>query len=196
MLHPMLRNIRRAVVPLALFSGLLGLAYPLAMTGLAGAIAPRQAEGSPVTDAAGRVVGSALVGQDFSSPGYFHGRPSAVDYDAAAAGASNLGPTSAALAAEIGDRIAAVRAETGAGGTVPGDLVTASGSGLDPDLSPEAVRLQIPRVAAARQVAPDALMALVAAHVERPVAGLIGQPRVNLLRLNMALDAVAGPGAG
>src|SRR5690606_12968143 len=97
------------VVPLALFSGLLGLAYPLAMTGLAGAIAPRQAAGSPVTDAAGRVVGSALVGQDFTSPGYFHGRPSAVGYDAAAAGASNLGPTSAALAAQIGDRIAAVR---------------------------------------------------------------------------------------
>ena len=196
MLHPMLRNIRRAVVPLALFSGLLGLAYPLAMAGLAGAIVPRQAEGSPVTDAAGRGVGSALIGQDFTSPGYFHGRPSAVDYDAAAAGASNLGPTSAALAAEIRDRIAAVRAETGAGGAVPGDLVTASGSGLDPDLSPEAVRLQIPRVAKARQMAPDALAALVAAHVERPVAGLIGQPRVNLLRLNMALDAMAGPGAG
>ncbi|XEU54017.1 potassium-transporting ATPase subunit KdpC [Tistrella mobilis] len=196
MLHPMLRNIRRAVVPLALFSGLLGLAYPLAMAGLAGAIVPRQAEGNPVTDAAGRVVGSALVGQDFTSPGYFHGRPSAVDYDAAAAGASNLGPTSAALAAEIRDRIAAVRAETGVGGAVPGDLVTASGSGLDPDLSPDAVRLQIPRVAKARQMAPDALEALVAAHVERPVAGLIGQPRVNLLRLNMALDAMAGPGAG
>ncbi|WP_372074206.1 potassium-transporting ATPase subunit KdpC [Tistrella mobilis] len=192
----MLRNIRRAVVPLALFSGLLGLAYPLAMAGLAGAIVPRQAEGNPVTDAAGRVVGSALVGQDFTSPGYFHGRPSAVDYDAAAAGASNLGPTSAALAAEIRDRIAAVRAETGVGGAVPGDLVTASGSGLDPDLSPDAVRLQIPRVAKARQMAPDALEALVAAHVERPVAGLIGQPRVNLLRLNMALDAMAGPGAG
>lgn len=196
MLHPMLRNIRRAVVPLALFSGLLGLAYPLAMTGLAGAIAPRQAAGSPVTDAAGRVVGSALVGQDFTSPGYFHGRPSAVGYDAAAAGASNLGPTSAALAAQIGDRIAAVRAETGAGGAIPADLVTASGSGLDPDLSPEAVRLQVPRVAAARQMAPDAVEALVVAHVERPVAGLIGQPRVNLLRLNMALDAMAGPGAG
>jgi K+-transporting ATPase ATPase C chain len=196
MLHPMLRNIRRAVVPLALFSGLLGIAYPLAMAGLAGAIAPRQAEGNPVTDAAGRVVGSALVGQDFTSPGYFHGRPSAVNYDAAAAGASNLGPTSAALAAEVRDRIAAVRAETGVGGAVPGDLVTASGSGLDPDLSPDAVRLQIPRVAKARRMAPDALAALVAAHVERPVAGLIGQPRVNLLRLNMALDAMAGPGAG
>lgn len=196
MLHPMLRNIRRAVVPLALFSGLLGLAYPLAMTGLAGAIAPRQAAGSPVTDAAGRVVGSALVGQDFTSPGYFHGRPSAVGYDAAAAGASNLGPTSAALAAQIRDRIAAVRAETGAGGAIPADLVTASGSGLDPDLSPEAVRLQVPRVAAARQMAPDAVEALVAAHVERPVAGLIGWPRVNLLRLNMALDAMTGPGAG
>lgn len=196
MLHPMLRNIRRAVVPLVLFSGLLGLAYPLAMAGLAGTIAPRQAAGSPVTDAAGQVVGSALVGQAFTSPGYFHGRPSAVDYDAAAAGASNLGPTSAALVAEIRDRIAAVRAETGAGGAVPGDLVTASGSGLDPDLSPEAVRLQIPRVAKVRRMAPDALAALVAAHIERPVAGVIGQPRVNLLRLNMALDAMAGPGAG
>jgi K+-transporting ATPase ATPase C chain len=187
----MLSHLRPAVVSMGLFTLLLGLAYPLAVTGVAQVAFPAQAGGSLLRDAKGAVVGSALIGQNFAAPGYFHPRPSAAGegYDAAASSGSNLGPTSQALADRIGEGVAAARAE-GVTGPVPADLVTASGSGLDPDLSPAAAYSQVARVAAARGLPAAQVRALVGRSIDGPTLGLLGDPHVNVLELNRQLDAI------
>ncbi|MCX6627883.1 MAG: potassium-transporting ATPase subunit KdpC [Candidatus Solibacter sp.] len=172
---------------------LTGVMYPLFVTGLAKVLFRDKADGSMI-QANGRTVGSALIGQRFTKPEYFHGRPSAAGndgYDASASGGSNLGPTSQKLADRVGDDVKKFRAENPSfSGAVPGDAVTASGSGLDPHLSPEAVDAQVPRVAAARGMSATALRQLVAAHTDDRQLGVLGEPRVNILKLNLALDAV------
>lgn len=190
--------LRPAVVLLALFTALTGIAYPLAVTGIAQVAFPAAANGSQVS-VGGQVVGSALVGQSFTSDRYFHGRPSAttapdpqdaaksVDspYNAASSTGSNLGPSSAALSEAVKARVA----ELG-GGPVPADLVTASASGLDPDISPAAAALQVARVAAARGLPADEVRALVKRNTMGRTFGLLGEPRVNVLALNLALDGL------
>ena len=180
----MLSNLRPSLVLLGVFTLLTGVAYPLAMTGVAGAMFPAQAGGSLLTHD-GKTIGSSLIGQDFTSDRYFHGRPSAVGYDASTSSGSNWGPSARKLADDIAARAAAY-----GGGPVPADLVTASGSGLDPDLSPAAAELQAARVASARQLPVDTVVALVRAHVQAPDLGILGAARVNVLALNLALDAL------
>jgi len=186
----MLSLIRPAVVSMAFFTLLLGIAYPMLITGAAQAAFPHQANGSLVV-VGGRVVGSELIGQNFAKPEYLHPRPSAAGadgYDASASSGSNLGPLSEHLATRVKDGAAAVRAENGPG-AVPGDAVTASGSGLDPHISPEYAALQSARIAKARGVDPRLVREILAAHVEGRVFGFLGQPRVNVLEANLALDA-------
>lgn len=187
----MSEHLRPALVLLAVFSLLCGVAYPLAVTGLAGVALPKQAAGSLI-EADGKVIGSALIGQSFSQPGYFQGRPSAAGangYDASASSGSNLGPTSKTLQERIAARIAALTAEN-PDMQIPADLVYASGSGLDPDISPAAANFQVPRVAAARGLRTEALETLVAEHTRPRALGLLGDPAVNVLALNRALDAL------
>ncbi|MDT8760269.1 potassium-transporting ATPase subunit KdpC [Sphingomonas psychrotolerans] len=180
--------LRPAVVLTMLFALLLGLVYPFAMTGVAQAIFPSQANGSLVRDATGRVIGSRVVGQAFTSDRYFQTRPSAAGkgYDGLASSGSNLGPASQALVDRVSADVAKRQAE-GVTRPVPADLVTASGSGLDPDLSPESARRQVTRVARVRGLPEARVRALVEGSVERPLFGL-GEPRVNVLALNRQLD--------
>ena len=186
--------LRPALVLTLLFALLLGIAYPLALTGAGQALFPAQANGSLIRDG-NRVIGSALIGQAFTSDRYFHGRPSAAGagYDAAASSGPNLGPTSWALAERVGKDVAAL-ATQGNGRPVPADLVTASGSGLDPHISPEAALFQVERVARARGRPAEQVRALVEERIERPLIGFIGEPRVHVLALNRALDRTAAGG--
>lgn len=179
--------LRPAIVLTLLFAALLGLAYPLLLTGIGQAIFPAQANGSLIRDD-DKVIGSTLIGQQFSNPGYFHGRPSAAGkgYDAMASAGSNLGPTSKALADRVAADLAANRASPGS--LVPADLVTASASGLDPDISPEAALYQVRRIAAARGLDPQRVRALVISEARAPLLGFLGEPRINVLALNRQLD--------
>lgn len=187
----MTNDLRAAVVLLGALALLTGIVYPLAVTGIAQVVFPSAASGSLlVVD--GRVRGSSLIGQPFSAPGYFWSRPSAtspVPYNAAASAGSNLGPTNPALMAAVQERVAALRAaDPGLTGPVPVDLVTASASGLDPDISPAAALVQVPRVARARGLREELLHQLVRTHIESRAFGFVGEPRVNVLALNLALD--------
>lgn len=184
----MLNQIRPAVVMIALFTGVLGVAYPLAVTGVAQAAFPEQANGSLVRDKAGQVVGSALIGQSFAAPGYLHPRPSAASYDASASSGSNLGPLNPDLIARVKADADALRTETG-GAVIPADAVTTSASGLDPHISPAYARLQIARIASARGVGEAQVREVIEQHVEGRTFGVLGQPRVNVLLTNRALDA-------
>jgi K+-transporting ATPase ATPase C chain len=199
----LLKEIRPAILVLLVLTLITGLAYPLAMTALAGVIFPKQAQGSLI-EKDGKVVGSALIGQEFSSEKYFHGRPSATTapdpadssktvpapYNAANSGGSNLGPTSKALNDRVKEDVEELKTENPSM-PVPIDLVTTTASGLDPDISPEGALFQVPRVAKARNLPEDAVRKLVEQQTQGRLAGLLGEPRVNVLALNLALDAVA-----
>ena len=186
-----MRELRTALVVLLVLTGVTGVAYPLAVTALAQALFPGQAQGSLVVEE-GRIRGSALVGQPFDDPRYFWGRPSAtarVPYDAAASSGSNLGPTSDALFEAVRGRAVALRAaDPDREAPIPVDLVTASASGLDPHISPAAARWQAGRVGRARGLEPTEVDALISEYTERRWLGLLGEPRVSVLALNLALD--------
>jgi K+-transporting ATPase ATPase C chain len=189
MIHSLVRPV---LVSAMLFMAVTGIAYPLASTGIASVLFPRQAGGSLVRQS-DAVLGSTVLGQDFHSPRYFHPRPSATSdqpYNAAASGASNLGPTSAKLRDAVRDRATAFRKENGLAGnaSVPVDAVTASGSGLDPDISLANARLQAARVAAERHLSLDEVNALIDRQTQGRQLGLLGEPRINVLALNLALD--------
>ena len=196
----MIREIRPAILVLLLLTAITGLAYPLAMTAIAGVLFPRQAQGSLI-EKDGKVIGSALIGQAFREEKYFHGRPSATvapdpadatktvpsPYNAANSGGSNLGPTSKALNDRIEEDVERLKAEN-PDAAVPVDLVTTSASGLDPDISPEAALFQVPRIARARNMSEDTIRQMIAMSTQGRTLGLLGEPRVNVLALNLALD--------
>jgi K+-transporting ATPase ATPase C chain len=187
----MIVHLRPALALLLSFTALTGIAYPLAMTGIAQLVFPVQANGS-IVERDGATIGSALIGQAFASERYFHPRPSATagePYNAAASAASNLGPTSAMLAERVASDIGRLRASFGAA-SIPADAVTASGSGLDPHITPEFAMMQVPAVAGSRGVPQERIAALVAAHTEGRFLGILGERRVNVLRLNLALDGL------
>ena len=188
----MMKHMVTAVLYTLITAVVLGIGYPLAVTGLAHVIFPRQAQGSLIYRADGTLAGSHLIGQPFSGPGYFWSRVSAAGtgYDASNSSGSNYAPTNAALVARVAATVQALNPK-GTNGPVPIDLATASASGLDPDISPAAATYQIGRVAAERHMSQDALTALVVAHITPRQFGLLGEPRVNVLELNLALDQVA-----
>jgi K+-transporting ATPase ATPase C chain len=198
----MMNEIRPAIMMLFVLTLITGLAYPLAMTGIAETLFPRNAGGSLI-ERDGKVVGSALIGQEFKSDRYFHGRPSATlgpdpadpsksvvqPYNAANSMGSNLGPTNRALATRVEEDVNRLKQEN-PNMPVPVDLVTTTASGLDPDISPEAAFFQVPRIAKARGLTEERVRQLIEAHVEQRILGVLGEPRVNVLQLNLALDQV------
>jgi K+-transporting ATPase ATPase C chain len=188
----MKRHIVTSVLYTLITAVLLGIGYPLVVTGLAHVLMPKQADGSLIYRADGTLAGSRLIGQPFAGPGYFWSRPSAAGngYDASNSGGSNYAPTNAALATRVAATVQTLNPK-GTGAPVPIDLATASGSGLDPDITPAAAYYQVTRVAAERHLSEDAVRNLVASHVTPRQFGLLGEPRVNVLQLNMDLDAMA-----
>ena len=187
----MLSDIRPAIVSTVMFTALLGIAYPLAITGVAKVAFPYQANGSLLHDSSGQVVGSALIGQGFAKDEYLHPRPSAAGsngYDASASSGSNYGPLNPDLAKRVKGDAAALRASTGHA-EIPDDAITTSASGLDPDISPAYARLQAERIAKARGVSADEVSKVIADHVDAPKLGFLGQAHVNVLMTNRALDA-------
>jgi len=190
----LLAQVRPACTVLLAMALITGVVYPIGMTAVSEIAFPRQAAGSPVRDHTGAIRGSRLIGQSFTGPQWFHGRPSATGnapYDPRASAGSNLGPTNPALAAAVGERATAVAEENPSHtGPIPIDMVTASGSGLDPHVSPAAALLQVPRVAAARGLDERAVRLLVERNVEPALFGFLGRPRVNVLELNLAVDAM------
>ena len=201
----MFNEIRPAIILLVVLTLITGLAYPLAMTGIAQVLFPREANGSLI-EKDGKVVGSVLIGQAFADDKYFHGRPSATNapdpkdatktidapYNAANSMGSNLGPTNKALIERVKGDVDKLKAEN-TSAQVPVDLVTTSGSGLDPDISPDAAYFQVPRIAKARNMPENALRQLVAEHIEGRTLGVFGEPGVNVLALNLALDRAGTP---
>jgi potassium-transporting ATPase KdpC subunit len=189
----MLNEIRRAVTMLAVMTVITGLAYPLVVTGIAGTAFPAKARGSLI-ESDGKAAGSTLIGQNFSDPKHFWGRPSATSpypYNAASSSGSNQGPFNPALADTVAARIKALRdADPGNTAFVPADLVTASASGLDPHISPAAAAYQVNRIAKARNMEPQKVRELIAQHTEGRQLGFLGEPRVNVLQLNLALDSL------
>ena len=195
-----MNHIRPAIVMILLFTALTGIAYPLALTGIAALAFPWQANGEMISHD-GRIVGSALIGQNFASPRYFQPRPSATStpdpndssktidapYNASNSSGSNLGPTSKALIDRVSAAVDAQRAANG-NAPVPVDLVTTSASGLDPEISPAAADYQVARIAAARSISVDVVRAAIARHTQQPLLGFIGEPRVNVLLVNLDLD--------
>jgi K+-transporting ATPase ATPase C chain len=187
-----MKDIKPAILLFIIFTVICGGIYPAVVTGLAYAIFPKQAAGSFITDKSGKEIGSTLIGQPFSDPKYFWPRPSAstdFGYNSMASGGSNAGPTNPDYLKTVGDRVKALR-DSGVTGKVPADLVQASASGLDPHISPESALLQVPRVAKARGVSEDRLLKAVAQATEGRQLGFMGEPRVNVLELNMKLDAL------
>jgi K+-transporting ATPase ATPase C chain len=185
-----MKDIKPAILMFVAFTVICGGIYPAVVTGIASFLFPEQAAGSFITDKGGKVAGSALIGQPFSDPEYFWPRPSATAgfaYNPMASGGSDLGPTNPAYIREVGERVRLLRG-SGISGDIPADLVQASASGLDPDISPEAARAQIPRVAKARGMAEEGVRRLVIVHTEDRWFGILGSPRVNVLALNLALD--------
>jgi potassium-transporting ATPase KdpC subunit len=199
----MLKEIRPAIILLLSLTVITGLGYPLALTAISSVIFPKQAHGSLIARE-GKVIGSALIGQEFKGDQYFHGRPSATTapdladssksgpapYNAANSGGSNLGPTSKALADRVKEEVEKLKSENPSM-SVPVDLVTSSGSGLDPDISPEGAAFQVARVAKARNMPEEEVRELVAQNTKARLVGIIGEPRVNVLVLNLALDAAS-----
>lgn len=187
-----MKDIKAAILMFFILSVICGGIYPTIVTGIAHAVFPKQAAGSFITNRSGRVIGSTMIGQPFSEPKYFWPRPSATadfGYNSLASGGSNAGPTNPDYLKTVGDRVKALR-DTGVNGALPADLVQASASGLDPHISPESARLQLARVATARGVSEATLIKAVAQATKGRQLGILGEPRVNVLELNLSLDAM------